>query len=122
MQAEKPFAMLQAHSCTQSCGTKSNSWGKSPLLKTSRACQEGAAAAVSAAKARSKATISTGTDCRCQIQDLYHPESWVRRVLSRGRPSPHMGSHNLLGQGAVRHRAGCSPHKHIKADPWPSKC
>lgn len=65
MQAENPFAMLQVHSRTQSCGMKSDSSGKSPLLKASRAGQEGAAA--SAVKSMCKATISMGTDCRGQI-------------------------------------------------------
>lgn len=65
MQAENPFAMLQVH--TQSCGMKSDSSGKSPLLKASRACQEGAAATASAVKSRCKATIRMGMDCRGQI-------------------------------------------------------
>lgn len=122
MQAEKLFAVLQAHSCTQSCRMKSDSWGKSPLPTTSRAHQEGAAAAGSVVQVRSKTTIGRGTECRGQIQDLHRPESWVQQVPSRGRTSPHMGSCNPLGQGAVGHQVACSSHKHIKADPWPSEC
>lgn len=111
MQAEKPFAVLQAHSCTQSCGTKSDSWGKSPLPKTSRALQEGAASSVSTAKARSKATISMGTDCRDQIQDLHRPESWVQQVPGAGEgPHPTQGATTcwdrpLLDAGQVAHQS-----------------
>lgn len=57
MQAEIPFAMVQAYSCVQRCGRKGNSFRNSSFLKTSRACQESAAATASAAKERSKATV-----------------------------------------------------------------
>lgn len=92
MQAEKLFAVLQAHSCTQSRRMKSDSWVKSPLPTTSRAHQEGAAAAGSVVQVRSKTTIGRGTECRGQIQDLHHPESWVHRSPEGAGPCPARGA------------------------------
>lgn len=51
------------------------------------------AAPVSAAKARSKAIISTDVACRGLIQDLHCPESCVRRVPGAGEgPRPTRGA------------------------------
>lgn len=117
MKAENPFAVPRALSCAQIPGMQR--CALIPVPEISRTCRQGPAAADSAVKARSKATISVGMGCRGQIKICIALR--VRFSGSGEGPPLRQGEARCL-DSTVGHQAGCSLHKHIKADPRPNQC